>query len=120
MPPLLPPLLGPPCCADAMVAADAAPDANACAAAGAAPPAGRTAALFAALSEEFAAQRLRGVHIGSAQDAESLAELDAALRRHLAAYCADAAADWQRCGQHAPACRRSARPAPLRAITRAA
>jgi hypothetical protein len=97
---MLPPLLLPPC-ADAVVAADAAPHANACAAAGAAPPAGRTAALFAALSEEFAAQRARGVHVGSAQDAASLAELDAALRRHLAAYCADAAADWQRCGEHA-------------------
>jgi hypothetical protein len=84
---------------------------------GPAPPSGATAALFAALSGEFAAQRAAGVDVNSHQDPASLAALDAALRRHCAAYCADPAADWQRCvcalGVRACACacalRRAAR-----------
>ncbi len=100
-----PPLLKIPVAAPAAAAAEeeaCSSDANASAAPsattpGPAPPSGATAALFMALSGEFAAQRAAGVDVNAHQDAASLAALDAALRRHCAAYCADPAADWQRC-----------------------
>ena len=105
-PPTLPPLCIPESAAAAAAAADAESDANLGAApggAGAKARSGRTAALFTEISALFAAQRAAGVDACAAQDAASYARLDAGLRALLAAYCADPAADWDRCGRGAEA-----------------
>ena len=94
----------------AAASADAEVDANKGAAPGGASgggaPAGRTAALFAELRALFAAQRAAGVDVHAGQDPASYAPLDAGVRALMAAYCADPAADWERCG--GAACAREA------------